>query len=1409
MMQSKALEVNLADYHVDVQIDPKYRVIQEIMERYYGLAEGLNTLLRELSHPYRNWQFIVNEARTYALDYFHVFKNHPKGDQGVQRFIEIFFNALQQHRTPEVHPEAVDNLLLYLQKVIKEAGPAVERFAPVIRSAFNTIRRLNDPSFFLFVKSYYSLKKHGEFLLRYPEETVGNLEPAYLLLRRYFAQTYTYWLSEPDVKTRLEKELLEEDPPRDLSHLFNEVSHDRLRELARGLEALNDSGSGNFRERIQRLLTLPGFNQIVEVYRKIPGRLQEVGASRGRGRGWKLVFLFQIMNLPGLSDLHEETLREINQTVGHLIQHEKGWNLEKLIRQTFVILKDSIEKYPSSALSGILNMGKGVYQTEDPGLIRFFIDSVIDLGFQTPGVSGVGDDWQIRSNSAHLLNIRTWLELVELNPKRSVRLLSCLVIYLSLSGVFIKDTDLFPRDITRLLNADIGPVYHLVKQLARLMPVFFNDIGAEGPLRDISTEIDELAHRKDLLIHFLRKQSHVESSNQIVQFIQAVFRFWTTRDKAGLKPFLPPGIFEQIETEGPYIDGFHEIMTALGKEGVDRVEKLLSIKDGQLGERLEQIDSVTDTDRRRFRLAVDFYRLLVQKYSFNFIEFDRYLTHLNDEFLPDIQQLKHALAETNLKKKLFGILSYLEGLKGIILSEKTYEAKEDIYKKRHFTVDIPSTYGSYREPKFDALGLSFRLESLANTLFEEIIHQFDFSLITKATFYQIYDVLLLFEKALELDGISSLEMERHLDLISHSLEVKGFTFTQYLDIFKGLSQSVSNVIHDYFNTVYEQDLNRVLSRLSMEQVLPKYLPQKRDPNPDNMMHRVSEIFFRDRIALSPGLPQLDLFISRILSTLFHQANQLPKDKLHQLLLYDPERAMMAINKPKSRVLGVIYLGNKGFNLVKLHNFGFPIPPGFIITTEAFRFREVINGFPPAKKNLEEQLRLHLRYLQRLTGKTFGDPKNPLLFAVRSGSSISQPGMMDTFLNVGMNEAIAEGIARTTRNPWLAWDNYRRFLQCYGMSFGMDRDDFDAIINNFKEYLEIPFKRHLSGDQMRSVALAYKKSILDIGIQIAEDPFEQLTVTIQRVFDSWNSHKAKAYRRILGISDDWGTAVTIQTMVFGNLAESSGSGVLFTHNPRWSGETLGLWGDFTTRNQGEDVALGLVRTLPISIRQQDSELRDTDTTLETHFPEIYHTLERWANDLIHKKGWGPQEIEFTFESPSSKDLYILQARDMFVREQPETVSFDFTHISEDRYLGHGLGAGGGAMAGRAVFSLEEIHHWRRLEPDTLLILIRSDTVPDDIREIHAADGLLTARGGVSSHAAVVAYRLGKTCVVGCNVLACYEREKMCRLNDTVIRSGDFISIDGREGSVYKGLVPVMNNAPVAKDNGTEEGPTITG
>jgi pyruvate,orthophosphate dikinase len=1388
-VKSKALEVNLAEYRFDVTIDSKYSALQEVLSKYYGLMEGLNTFLRELSHPLKNWPFIVSETRKYSLEYFHLLKNHSKGPQAARLLVDIFTETIDSDASMNVKADAIDNLILLLQKILKDSGSDLDNFMPVIEFTFESIYSFPDELFDVFIRSYYQINRLAEIFLNGTSRHAYNFKTINSLLIKFFQSTYDYWLSERDPLFWFTKETAEIDPKNNFDEFFKNISHSQLKQWKSHVEEIQQQKELESEEVLIRLLDLPGFSQIVEEYRQIPRSLLEKGDGNGRGHNFKLIFLFHIMNVSGLSLIHEEALRDINQTLTWIIANENYRNIQNVIRKTFSILKRRAGAYPATALNCVLNMGKGVYNTDEIDLVNFFIDSLTDYGFQAPMIEGVDNDWKIKVNSYHILNIRIWLELIQLKPKWSYRLLSGLIIHLSLCGVFIRDIDLFPRDITKFLNSAIRPVYNLVKQLARLFPIYFNDIGAEGKLRDISTQIDEVAHRRDILIHFLRKQSHVESSNRIIPFIQATFQFWQTRDKEALMPFVPPSIYEQIETQGPFIDGVNSIMNYIQEKGVTVPDDFLAINDDDIKQLFSGISDVSDVDRERFQHAINLYKLLNQKYSLDYLELDSYLSQLKTGALPDLNRLEEGLAEPDLKKRLFMILDYLEKLKSIILSDKPYEIREDIYKKRHITIDIPSMYGSYHEMKFDCLGLTLRLESLVNVLLEELIRDIDLNLITKATFYQVYSLLRLFDKALKLDGILSFEYERQLEFLAHSLEVKGFTQTQYLDIFKGFAQAVKNIINDYFNNVHGQNLTRILSQIPVDRILPKFLPQDGPVDLEKLHHRVSEIFFRDRIALSLGLQQLDLFLSRILSTLFQQSYKLPKDQLRLLLLYDPQNAMTSIDSSSSRVTGIIHLGNKGLNMVRLKSYGYPVPPGFIITTEVFRCREIIDSYPPAEKNFREQIAQNISRLQESTGKKFGDAQNPLLLSIRSGSSISQPGMMDTLLDVGNNEKITEGIARRTANAWFAWDNYRRFLQCYGMAYGLKRDDFDAIIADFKQRLGIPFKREFSGEQMRSIALTYKKMIRDSGIEIVDTPYEQLYLAVKSVLDSWESPRAQTYRKIIGISDDWGTAVTVQAMVYGNRSLKSGTGVVFTHNPRWSGDTLKLWGDFTIGNQGEDVVAGLVNTMPVSIFQQEIEMRETDVTLETHFPAIYKTLKNWAHGLIDERGWSPQEIEFTFESPSAEDMYLLQTRDMAIREKKKVLTFDFGGDAQGIYLGHGVGVSGGAMSGRLVFSLEEIEEWRIMEPGTSLILARNDTVPDDIREIHAADGLLTARGGLTSHAAVVAHRLGKTCVVGCVNLDCNENEKYCLFNQLRINSGDYISIDGQEGSVYQGLIKV--------------------
>ncbi|CAN2047178.1 pyruvate, orthophosphate dikinase [Candidatus Magnetomoraceae bacterium gMMP-1] len=1395
--QSKALEVNIESSRIKVKIEDKYKIFQEIMDKYYGIMQGLNTFLIELSHPYKNWQFIVKEARIYALNYFNLISTHKKGPEAAKLIIKIFLEAINTSREQDVKIDAVDNLFLFIQKIILDSNTELPEFLPVLDYAFEKIKNQSDDEFFLFVKSYYQLEKLAEKLLSHVSLPV-SFEPINELLIKYFQRTYTYWVEKEDPHSYLKKQITNLADFNKLNEIFKPISHNQLKQHCSTLESIikkHDRASENVLKNL--IDNLPGYNKIVSIYRSIPRMLLESVNNTGDGNHLKVIFLFHIMNIRGLSLIHEETLRDINLTLAWLIENHDSMYIKNLIRNTFSMLEKSVEEFPETALNSVLNMGKGVYKTNESNLVVFFIDLVVKLGFQPPDLKGVNNEWQIQANAVHIKNVRTWLELIEFNPRWSKKLLSSLIIHLSLSGVFIKDTDLFPRDITMFLNSDIHSVYNLVKQLTRLFPSYFNEIGAEGKLRDISTQMDEMTLRRDELVHFLRKQSHVESSNQTLILTEAVFNFWKTKDKSPLETFIPPNIYDTLDPESYYVIEMNNIISSIFSElHINKVKDLLKIQEEDFHDFIKNISNVSKESKQRMELIVVFYKLLYQKYHLDFIDIDNQLNgfkHLfQSDILPDFKRLQNIIIEKDNIKKLDGLLEYLEKLKDVILSQDVYEIKEDIYRKRHFTIDIPSMYGSYNEMKFNSLGLSFRLEFIVNILFEEIVEDIDLKLITRAAFFKIKKYLNLFKRALKIEGILSVEIEDQLELLGHALDKRGFTFTQYIDIFRGIGEAVKNIVYDYFQNVHEENLSTILNNIPRKHILPKYFPRRWIGDKETLMHRVSEIFFRERIYFALGLRQLDLFITRILKTLFHQADQLTEDKFHSLLNYDPEKAITPITDPVKHITDVIHLGRKAFNLVKLKELGYPVPVGFVITTEIFKSREVIESYEPARQDFRDQIRNQIKRLENITGKCFGDPENPLLLSVRSGSSVSQPGMMDTFLNVGINKEIAEGLARSTGKEWFAWDNYRRFIQIYGMSFGLKRDDFDALIANFKLEKEVTFKHQFTGRQMKTLTLRYRDLVLKNKIEIPEDPFTQLYMAIQRIFDSWDSEKAEAYRTIMKISHDWGTAVTVQSMVYGNITQNAGAGVSFTHSPKGSGDILNLWGDFTRGNQGEDVVAGLVKTLPITKIQGELENRLVSDSLETLFPEIYKAMMDVANDFIYKKGWSPQELEFTFEGNSKKDFYILQIRDMALRKKKTESYFDINSGAAIKVLAHGIGVCGGAMAGRLIFTLDEIREWRKKEPKTLLILTRNDTVPDDIQEIYESDGLLTARGGSTSHASVVAHRLGKTCVVGCANLICTEKEGICEVNQTLLKSGDYISIDGNEGSVYLGLMPIKES-----------------
>jgi pyruvate,orthophosphate dikinase len=394
-------------------------------------------------------------------------------------------------------------------------------------------------------------------------------------------------------------------------------------------------------------------------------------------------------------------------------------------------------------------------------------------------------------------------------------------------------------------------------------------------------------------------------------------------------------------------------------------------------------------------------------------------------------------------------------------------------------------------------------------------------------------------------------------------------------------------------------------------------------------------------------------------------------------------------------------------------------------------------------------------------------------------------MMKSFLNLGINESIAENLSTKENFQWAAWDSYRRFLQTWGMFQGMNRNFFDAIMDGFKQQHGVERKIQFPPEQMKQIALSYKKGITDNGIVLKDKPLEQLRHAILQVFDSWYSEQAEIYRNQMHLSDKWGTAVIVQAMVFGNLNEHSGSGVIFTREPKSSSSDVTLYGDFIFGVQGDDIVSGLAETYSISEKQRLSERRYSEISLEAKFPEIYAELVRIAEILIYEKGFNHQEIEFTFEGPARDKLYILQTRDMNQIKTKRWRRFKDTKTLQSSMLGSGIGVNGGALCGRAVYSESDIKRFRSAEPETPLILVRPDTVPDDVGVLLQVEGLLTAKGGSTSHAAVTIPQLNKVGVVGFSKLKVYEVDEYATIENHAIKAGDFIGIDGWSGTVYSG------------------------
>ena len=506
------------------------------------------------------------------------------------------------------------------------------------------------------------------------------------------------------------------------------------------------------------------------------------------------------------------------------------------------------------------------------------------------------------------------------------------------------------------------------------------------------------------------------------------------------------------------------------------------------------------------------------------------------------------------------------------------------------------------------------------------------------------------------------------------------------------------------------------------------------------------------------------------------------------------------------------LGGKGANLAEMTNLGMPVPQGFTITTEACtRYYDDGRKIAP---EIQDEIMTYITTMEEINGKKFGDLENPLLVSVRSGARASMPGMMDTILNLGLNDDVVAAMIAGNDDPKFArfvYDSYRRFIQMYSdVVMGVGKSYFEQLIDQMKERKGVKYDVELTAEDLKELAIAFKAEYkAEIGVDFPSDPKEQLMGAIEAVFRSWDNDRANVYRRDNDIPYSWGTAVNVMPMVFGNLNNNSGTGVAFTRDPA-TGEKH-LMGEFLVNAQGEDVVAGVRTPMPIEQMAQQFPQAYSD------FVKVCDTLEKHYHDM--------QDMEFTVENGK---LYMLQTRngkrtakaalkiacdlmDEGMIDEKQAVlmidprnldsllhpQFDSAALKAAVPMGKGLGASPGAACGKVVFSAEDAEAWN--DRGEKVILVRLETSPEDITGMKASQGILTVRGGMTSHAAVVARGMGTCCVSGCGEIIMDEENKQFTLGGKTFKEGDFISIDGSTGNIYEGVIPTVD-ATIADEFG---------
>jgi len=1480
-------------------VEENIDVLEMPVKNKVGALKKVQDLTEELKQENLDWRYVVNGLRAYLFDY--LYDTVPNSDQVLPVIFHYIKGATDRKGNSAIRAcdTFFDRYVFVLESMDRGDGglePVKLGFDAFLDEYIDVLIEKSKERFY-FENVFNKILRFGNILVTSQKESGPIIRKmAYFLLLQYKLHIGRSIVSYTDEVDKIEEALPKDERGRTIVAYVEDVKHDLYIDKIAYLENLYREEPERFFDKDHEIYN---FGENTKKWEKI------CSITRNSiERGWIddenailtiLTYIVTKSNQGADLDFQRYMSRTLASICSILIENDRIDLFKKVIDLIMPSLFSEIEKDGNyvGAFARIYDIGRSVIESNEISLIDYYEDILIRSRFCFPEYSGISPDWAVISNASHLENIRCWMKLIEHNPPVMKKLSASLIVNLKLGGVFLKDTDVFQKDITRLLNSDYGDVFYLITSLAAVFPAYYHNIGATGVIRSFTERIDT-NHQMNDLIHFIRKQVHVESSNRTVTLIQRVMDFWITGDKNPLENMVPSKVYNNLdhlyrmtnldrepvaeriyqEARGHFKDladkRFWDFLNAVDRkqlldyidehqfDGIDEDQKrdvhekiseyyqtrsitettkiLQHIsKIGGIDTRRERIwdllyemsdddfrnmfelvgrHDVSQVNIEKFVAFINVYRMLFDKYNFSEIRAIEKLRYYSEQnlFNPP-RDFFDSLRGDDPFVVLEELLKMQEVLKSeVLLSNETFEPLDTIQFKRHIAFGIPSMYGEYKERKFDTLKVFFHINLIILRSYERIIEDMESVSDSSIDYEKIKRVLKLFHRTYAIDGLANQEMINVFNL----LETPNLRASQFKDIINQLL-IIHGGISDRFNETFRYVCKEAINNIGIDKV-------SRDFNPNGGQEDLEVIidrFLRSQIMQSPLLQLFDNLLITLKSKMDIDMGDrddrvsLINDSAHLKLGFNASDVIklpyghddppIRIDHPNDGIYGEMFdikkipkasrgkdayapiwkVGNKAYGLLFMKDIeGIHIPDGIILSSYLHGVFE--KGVLDDHALKEKMILLLKGYVDSFTGGRFGNPKDPQLLSVRSGAVFFMPGVMNTITNVGMTQEIIDHYAR--EDMWFAYDCYRRFLQDIATAFyDIDRRVYENLMSDVKYKVDVHLKEQMSGEQMKVLAQEYQQQLTDRGYYLPDDPYEQLLFSIIAAYRSWDCSTAKNYRKFLNISDEWGTAVILQNMIFGNRSPSDITGVVQSNYH--GDEDISLFGEYKTRAQGYDVVSGVAKVFPISEDQKEVFPKyRTIRSLEESQPVIYKMMYDIVNRIRDKFG-NEVQIEFTVED---NILHLLQVRGLADHKyQIEEIDEGPDRLQES-FLGTGLKASMGAVSGRIVVKTERIDNIRKRFSEDKVILIRPETNPEDVVGLKKSDGILTCLGGMTSHAVLQMRRFGKPGVSDFSMMKIDEEKNLVVVNKgrgetIVIEEGDFITIDGSSGNVYLGYL----------------------